>query len=278
MRYYWEDVTKGDQQRYLFDPDKKVRLYCENNDESYDTKAHPRAQEGPDIFLRFTVPAGVHEVALFFHNHDAHGGGGANAGSAGQRDFVLQVRGEGKPVVLDDDDLADPDDNYNNNQISPRGSIAAELAPTLMQSRISSFHGGVYKRLLIRGAGTYWIKIDRNHSPCAKVSALLIERLDQPGHTGKPWYAPAFRATPGADLTEDPGLKGAAARLWAAVDAASDKQGYSELADRARIIAYRAANSDGADDDTLSAWRQKLLIWTDADRDRFNQAAGIAAP
>jgi hypothetical protein len=111
------------------------------------------------------------------------------------------------------------------------------------------------------------------------VSAVFIDRLDTGGKPPIKWYGHQFDPPAATDYTTDTGARGAAQRLWNAVDQAADRQGYSDLADQARLMAYRAGVAAGIDEDTLTSWRQKLLIWTDPDdRDRFDQAAGLAKP
>jgi hypothetical protein len=273
MRYYWDDKPNAPEHRLLLDPRKPLRLYCENNDESFDTKTHPRTEPGPDLYIRVSTPGGVHRVSLYFQNHDAHTAK-TGIGTNGQRDFVLQVK---QPAAADDDDdLMQGHSSYlGQTQLEPSDSTEAELAPTLAESRVSNFQAGVYKRLLIHGAGTYWIKINRNYSPCCKVSAVFIDRLD-----GKQsnWVDAKFKLPPATDYSTDTTAKGAAYHLWTAADAAIDRDGAVTLVNRARLMAYRAGVAAGIDEDTLANWRQTLSTWTDNDRDHFDQAAGLTKP
>jgi hypothetical protein len=259
----------------LLNPIDKTRIFCEQNDESYSSQMHPLTQEGPDIFLKITVPAGIHRVSLYFRNFDGH------SGNNWLREYPL----EGKPPIgmasaatqPADDPVIDVNESSMNGRLQPQDTIDAELAPTVCWSYTPRFWCGVYKQFLIRGQGTYWIKIGRNHSMAAKVQGVFIDRLDVPGgvDTGGQFIWP--QPPTAGDFTRADGAIGAAARLWTSLDAAVGREGYSAICIRARTAAYVAAAAAGADPKLLANWRWALCAWTAGDRDAFDKAFGIAA-
>jgi hypothetical protein len=276
MRYYWVTADKDpNRRRGLLNPVDKTRIFCEQNDESYSAQMHPLTQEGPDVFLKITVPAGVHRVSLYFRNFDAH------TGNNWLREYPL----EGKlPIGMasgamqpGDDSVIDVNEPSMNGRLQPRDTIDAELAPTVCWSYTPRFWCGVYKQFLIRGQGSYWIKIGRNHSMAGKVQGVFIDRLDAPAEvdTGGQFTWP--RPPAAGDFTRADGAIGAAARLWTSLDDAVGRQGYSAICTRARTAAYVAAAAAGADPKLLANWRWSLGAWTATDRDEFDKTFGLAA-
>jgi hypothetical protein len=275
MRYYWVQADKDPNSgRALVNPQDKSRAACENNDESYDSRSHPLTDQGPDLFLQITVPPGVHRVSLYFQNFDAHKG--ANY----LREFPLEAR---MPVGITQTSDANPQDDpivdivepsQFGSSIQPRSTIEAELAQTVARAYTPRYWCGVYKQFLVRGAGTYWIKIDRNHSSGAKVQGVFIDRFDSPITVSDqqfPWPKPPLM--PSDQVTG--ALTAAALTLDRAIDAAVARDGYCALATRARTLAYRAALSDKADPAILANLRWKLNAWTSDDRQSFSNTMGI---
>ena len=162
----------------------------------------------------------------------------------------------------------------NGRRLDREHAVAAELAPPLARTRVSRFWRPLHKQFLTRGAGTYYVRVDRNGSVGTKVNGVFIDRLDGPAD-----YDPKYpHPSAGKDYTTDPGVKGAAARLWAALDAAVGRQGYADLAGRARNAAYYAAAAAGVDADTLARWRYQMPLWLADDHQQFDQYAKSIPP
>jgi hypothetical protein len=276
MRYYWVNADKDPNRgRALLNPVEKARVACEFNDESYSLQDHPFTQQGPDLFLRITLPAGVHRVSLYFQNFDGHKGNNVF------REFPLEAKlpvgaTPAETIAAQDDPIVDiPDQSrYGSSTINPRATIDAELAPVAARAYTPRYWCGVYKQFLVRGAGSYWIKIDRNHSFGAKVQGVFIDRLDVPttfADNRFPWPKPPLM--PSDQVTA--ALTAAALTLDRAIDAAVARDGYSAIATRARTMAYRAALSEKADPVILANLRWKLNAWTSEDRDSFDKTFGI---
>jgi hypothetical protein len=260
-RYYWEHGDKRPSAQV--DPRNGTRALCEFNDESYDTNAHPRNIQGPDIYIGVTVPAGVHRVSLYWS------GGPDNY----FREYPLDVRSPAGPTPtadLDDADVGGGREPYGNTTRLDRArTVAAELSPPSARTRVPALWRPVHKQYLIRGAGTWYFRVDRNASVATKVAGAFIDPLDHPGdHDAAYPHPPAPSKT---DYTTDPGPAGAAARLWAALDGAVGRQGYADLARRARNLAYGAGAAAGVDPDTLARWRYQMPLWLADDHPQFDQ-------
>jgi hypothetical protein len=278
--YYYESVQEklgGHPERGLFFIAGARRSYCELNDGAFDGKGARTWQEGPDQFVRFSVPSGVYRIALYFCDYEGH----QNADDC--RAMTLQLRkveaagseapasptpggaGSQTPAILEEHI------NFGGNG-SPglhRAAADAEVAPILGRSYVSYHWFGVYKQFLVRGGGEYWIKIGRNYAAPCKFNGAFIDRLDQPAAVifegGIAWPAPV--KVP--DLSNGDPTVQAAVKLWAALDHAVGKAGYAAINAGARTLAYRAAAGESAAPELLANWRFAMHAWTQADRDQF---------
>jgi hypothetical protein len=275
MRYYETAKNKvGKLEDGLVNPVERKRTYYEHNDESYSQNTHPLWEEGPDLYVRIELPAGVHRVSLYFCNYEGH--------SAFQewREFPLQVRrtnGTGPITATDDPILQAKDPNSNGSWLRPSETIEAELATILCRSYVPRFWYGVYKQFLVRGAGTYWIKVVRNYANACKINGVFIDRMDVPPvavtDSGSPWPTPP---TPPSMPNANPTLH-AAQQLWSALDAAVGREGYAAVDIPYRTLAYQTAAANQADPALLANWRWKLGSWNQSDRAQFNSIYKEAA-
>lgn len=263
------------QERGLLDPNRKRRIFTEQNDESYSKARHPITEEGPDLYVKLAIPPGVHRVSLYFYNFDGH------KPTRNLREYPIQIRQtEGSSAATPE--ATDAQNNpilesadRSGGQLSSSETIEAELAPILCRSYVPRYWYGVYKQLLIRGGGTYWIKIVRNYSAPCKIQGVFVDRLDAPSpaatNYSAPWPAPP--AIP--DVASANGTVQAAAKLWTSLDAAVGRDGYAAMDIPYRTLAYQAAAANGADADLLTNWRWQLAAWTKQDRERFNAAFNL---
>jgi hypothetical protein len=226
----------------LYSPGRGRRMEGEWNDGSWQRNYMP-TWEGPDLWMHFVVPEGVHRASFYIHNNDPLGNLNLD------RQYLLELKS----------DADDP--------------AAADALPTLARTRFCAGISPVYKSFLVR-QGAYWLKVGRQGSHCTKVQGAFFDRVDAPADDGTSHYLQGLNYAPPpipAPRAGESELLQAARELWQALDAASDPS--AAAAQRAgRVLAYRAAAAaGGADLALLANWRWKLPLWTDADRAEWNR-------
>jgi sugar lactone lactonase YvrE len=109
--------------------------------------------EWPDVYCGLTIPPGSFIVSLYEINNDAHGGP-RNA----LRDFEISA--------------------YYGSGGDLRTAIGIGNGVSEARARVNNFFGGVYKRFLVRGPSNLAIKVARNHSFNATLSAVMLDEWD----------------------------------------------------------------------------------------------------
>ncbi len=253
-------VVQTDNPKALYDPIPGYRRQAEWDDHG---EAYAQSFSGPDLWINITVPKGVQQVSLYFINKDGHDATNAHGHYAlnRYRDYLVEL----KPYQ---DDLT-----------------IADSLPTLAQTRVRDFWGGVYKSFAVRHSGKFWIKISKNGSVNAIVSAVLLDKLAGPPtvwetrHSG--WYGKDTYKLPAIPKMSSPSvLVAAAKRLWEATEKNADKQEVDRALSVYRLLAYRAVNADVQKIQPKSAslpevngllanWRWSLCLWNPAEREAF---------
>ncbi|HEX8832864.1 MAG TPA: hypothetical protein VF719_01625 [Abditibacteriaceae bacterium] len=256
--YSYITWLRSDLRRVLFAPVLGYRRMAENNDGSWQDK-YPLTYEGPDLWMSFQVPEGVHRASFYFFNKDGHSGPNRH------RDYLLELKAF----------VEDP--------------IAAETAPTLARARVPRFWGGAYKSFAVRGPGKFMVKIGRAHSHVVILQGLFIDRLGAPAPentetvgrklvgllelpAGAP--LPTLLASPVAPPAADgESANLAAARsAWSALDSSVSATALTARA--LRISALRAATEGPQNAKWGEAWRRQLGLWAGDDEAQFNALAG----
>jgi hypothetical protein len=134
-------------QRVLQNPINGGRREAEWDDHS---EAYPVDWDGPHVFVDFALPKGWFLVSAYFFNKDAHDAAGLNS----LRDYTLSI----SPFAGSGDDQ--------------RG-----LSP-VASCRVQDFRGGVYKRFLVRGPGSYTMKLAREGSYSTIIPGLFFDQAD----------------------------------------------------------------------------------------------------
>ncbi len=246
---YWIHWIKSDNPHVLYDPDSGYRRQADWDDHG---EAYPFTQEGPDIWITITVPAGTHRVSLYLFNRSAHG---EWIPDDCYRDYLVELR-EFRPNLQE-----------------------ADALPALARTRAQNTWGGVYKQFAVQGAGKFYLKIARNHSINAICSGVFLDHLpakigaaDYLSSLSEVTYAPPLN---GAVDVPPPvagkGLTGlqAASSLWTALDASAAQRKTAESLTVCRLLAYRAALAGAANPALLENWRWQICLWTPDDRQRF---------
>jgi hypothetical protein len=243
--YSFTQWLQSDLRRVLFLPKTGGRRQSELNDGSWQGAKFPLAMTGPNLWVRFDVPTGIHRAAFYFFNKDGHSD--ANR----WRDYELELK--------------------------PWRETWAEVeaAPTLARGRVQNFWGGVYKNFAVVGPGSFYLKVGRNHSHVTIIQGVFLDRWS--GNTpegataSNEWLKgiePTFPAVPTLSENAHPTLR-AADNLWTALDA--NIASGEALTNRAmRLAAYRAAAANGATPELLAAWRRKMGAWLPEDDAEWN--------
>lgn len=271
---HWIHQKQWDNPRVLYIPHLGYRREAEWDDNA---ETMPFSIEGPDVWARVTVPAGTHRLSTYYFNKDGHWGNNR------MRDYLLELKkGDAKSVE------------------------EAEKLPTQAHARLRDFWGGVYKRFLVQGPGTFWLKVGKNNSFNTILCGVFLDKSDGPPtryeNRRSTWLGTVRYETPlaisalpkeqRASVESDPLLRTdpviTARRLW---DQASLVQGSADaypVLIRSRTLAFRAVatsgwgnftpapdkaarGSSGAVQTLLKRWRWQLPYWLPDDRAEFQE-------
>lgn len=188
----------------LYCPDTATRTEAEWDDHG---EAYARTHDGPDLWIVFDIPDGLHELSLYFYNPNGR------EGNAGYRDYLVELR-QWKSQFLSpgnfslkyqakyipnedpDDPFGAPDVEHQNRFIKHFNGRVDELQfmhrpPVLARCRVSHFAGsGVYKSFLVTGPSTFTLRVLRNSSFNTIVNGVFVSDL-----TGKSSSRPVFTYT-----------------------------------------------------------------------------------
>lgn len=137
--WMWKSKDDGDR-RVLYNPLAGVRRPAGWDDHA---EAYKWTDEGPNIQLSITIPAGIHCLSFYFVNYDG------NRGSNRFRDFVVSVR----------------------------ENVGTGIGPEITRTRVNAYWEGVYKHFALRGPSTYLIEIKKNNSFNTMLSGVFFDRL-----------------------------------------------------------------------------------------------------
>ena len=257
--FYYIHTDRVDDPRVPYDPRLGYRRMAEWNDGSFNATKYPNTFDGPDLWLTVTVPAGPHQISLYFLNYDGHDGDNR------RRDYSLELKrgtwtdaatGVTHTVTLDD----------------------AEKAPDLARTRVPDFWEGVWKRFIVQGPGDYYVKVGRNYSAVTKLQAVTVDKITGPNGTqsalpemgGVRYDPPAY--DPAALTATAPGYATvkAAQALWSALDGATSLYNGASYVGPGRVLAYRAARAADGPSLLLANWRWALHLWPPVERATFD--------
>jgi hypothetical protein len=128
-------------------------------------ECYPFTWEGPHLYCDLMIggkkddPEDLFLLSFYIVNKDGH------QGNNRFRDYLLTVKAADQMPVTKD---------------LPGWEAKWRATPTLAETRIVDFRGGVYKRFLVR-RGTYSIRVDKNDSFNTIMSGVFIERAPATG-------------------------------------------------------------------------------------------------
>ncbi len=176
---HWLHWRKSDDARVLYNPLLGYRREAEWDDHG---ETYPMSQDGPNLWVSVGVPAGMHQLSLYFFNKDGHDG--ANR----LRDYNIELRRVLEPLPpwpsalpgkTTDPGYAQAFEKMFVDYWDKRYELCrrAEKQPVLDQTRVVNFWGGVYKSFALRGPAKYWIKVDKNASFNTILQAVFLQPL-----------------------------------------------------------------------------------------------------
>lgn len=220
--------NKPDNRNVLYCPDTATRTEAEWDDHG---EAYSRTHDGPDLWIVFDIPTGLHELSLYFYN--PNGREGAN----GYRDYLVELR-QWKSQFLSPSnfwlrhpgryiDNGDPDDPFGAPDTKNEALFVKHFngrvdelqfmhqPPVLARCRIKDFAGcGVHQSFVVTGPATFTLRILRNYSLNAIVNGVFASDL-----SGQSSSAPVFTqrepyAHPDWLMHVNQNLPSTAMRVW----------------------------------------------------------------
>lgn len=267
---HWIHWKQTENPRVLYNPLVGYRREAEWDDNGETMSMNI---EGPDVWSEVVVPAGTHRLSVYFFNKDGHDG------SNRLRDYLIELKkGEAKNVE------------------------EADKLPTQASARVRDFWGGVYKRFVVQGPSTIWLKTGRNNSFNTIVNGVFLDKIAGPPtrfETRRTTWLGQVRyevdsQAPLPEKIEPPNETiETTQKLWAALNEKNDNAAISPLQWSARVLTLRAAGNAGwinykptptqmlkGSDTTyqllLRHWRWETKIWAASDRSEWQDAMGQA--
>ncbi len=117
-------------------------------------EATAMSSQGPGLFVTLRVPPGRFILSAYLWNNDGH------FGADRYRDYIISVRRHPSSDAFDN-------------------TRSFHREPTLALGRIAGFHGGAWKRFLVRGPIDLTVRFGRNHSFNTIFSALSLDSIHQ---------------------------------------------------------------------------------------------------
>lgn len=158
----------------LYFPDYHLRTKSDWDDHG---EAYPMSLDGPDLWLIVDVPEGVSTLSLYFYNKD-----GFSLPSDARRDYLVEIK-KYKPktdpsLLRMSFELAQK--FKQDEEVEKGGNYIKDLenmlkAPVLARCRVKDFiSNGVYKTFSVKGPATYSVRICRNNSFNTIVSGVFL--------------------------------------------------------------------------------------------------------
>ena len=261
----WVHWKTTDQGRCLYAPSIGARRQAEWDDHG---ETYPLTHEGPDIWLRIQVPAGVHRASVYLVNKDGH------EWDNRFRDYLLEIKAarENYPML--------PPTGKRSDYVVPDEVVNS---PSLLHARVKDFWGGVYKRFIVQGPGDYFLKISKNNSLNSLCSAVFLDKLRGPksswdgninfalGDNQRKWPmgngldAKTEMTAPCSDAP----LRKAAYDLLSVLSPVPSRPAAPIQSARLHVLAYRALLAARSSTPALVAVRRDMPLYLPDDREAF---------
>jgi hypothetical protein len=233
-RRLWLHWKKTDNPKVLWDVYSGYRSQGEWNDNG---AAFPLNLDGPDLWYALDIKSdGVFNVGMYFYNKDGH------QGHNRFRDYTIEIY---KSPREWGDDISYGENGTRQKFSALSDTITRETKP-LARCRVRDFWGGVYKQFVVNGQSSYLVKIRRNYSLNAIVSAIMIDRLyGEPTRLEK-HKAPSLQQTdysppPIPEFGDNEPIGRLIVEEWNRLDNKYNCDGNVELQRKRRVLLYRAS-------------------------------------
>lgn len=237
-----------------------------------------RSFDGPDIWAVVKLPAGIHEVALYFYNPLFCNIDKTNEKKEfARRDYLVEVR---KYFSKYPDNVTLIPSYRKENDKYCRENETGEIikVPVLARTRIKSCSGsGVYKSFLVNQPGYYFIRIAKNYSCSTWLNAILISRLRE--EDGKEpvrknvahAYAKKFPA-PVSIETEEAEIEDIALDCWKKLNHPQIwSPAWFSKAYETTLDLYKLVDDHGRSPSIIKNWRWFLRLWNRIDKENFEE-------
>lgn len=174
LRSWVHWISANSNRNVLYCPTDAVRTEAEWDDHG---EAYSQTFDGPDVWVKVSVPEGLHQLALYFYNPN-----GREAGTD-KRDYLVELR-QGESAY----------DHFEGSGITKESQyreLEQQIAnlckmPVQARTRVRQFAGsGVYKSFLLQKAGTYWVRVCRNNSFNTILNGIFISKIHLPGEVNQ---------------------------------------------------------------------------------------------
>ncbi|OCA02820.1 hypothetical protein AC781_08540 [Akkermansia glycaniphila] len=151
LRLWLHDGHLPGNPNVLRNPEAGTRTEAEWDDHG---EEYPMSHDGPDVWVKTTIPEGPHLLSLYFYNPNGH------VKRSGYRDYLVELRtGD---THTQEKDLAS----------------LQSFNPVLARTRIRDFSGsGCYKNFYVTGPATYLVRVCRNNSFNTILNGVFISPI-----------------------------------------------------------------------------------------------------
>lgn len=255
-------AVANDNPRVLFSPEIALRRQAECDDHG---EVYPRTMNGPDVWVQPKMSDGCNRISIYFYNKD----GESRANRA--RDYLIEIRQ--KPDARPET-IAAKTIKYAASKADGDALAATEV---LCRGRVVNFRGGVYKRFIVNGPGTFYVRVARNGSFNTTVNAYFIDKWPEPrtdeGRDEKEnFHYAGHRFLPAHLLAETTRMDisdSAARRLLDATRTNCTSEKTMQAWRMADLYAYRGIRAGQSDSTLLEVLNWELSLWDSTDRKQF---------
>lgn len=238
-------------------------------------EAYPRTFDGPDVWAIIKVPEGKHQISLYFYNPN-----GLEQANAAQRDYLVEVRkfqSKYPDELALSPNLIDPKQNRVPLNFDQKETADILKTPVLTRFRVKSFAGsGVYKTILVKEKGYYFIRIGKNYSFNTLLNGIFITKLEEKDGTPPTRKSMLFEYAgkcpqPCPITDQDAKAHALFLEYWSKLTAPHFSPSYLSKAHQLALQIYRIIQHTAPNSSLIPNWRWTLNMWNEQETDKFEQ-------